>query len=48
MNHATSTTLEEIKLSREIPVSVDNVRAIVSDVDNDTKYWSTFKAIKNR
>jgi uncharacterized protein YndB with AHSA1/START domain len=44
---ATAASLEEIKVSREISAPIDQVWSIVSDVDNDTKYWSTFKAIKN-
>jgi uncharacterized protein YndB with AHSA1/START domain len=43
----TATSLEEIKVSREISAPVDKVWNIVSNVDNETKYWSTFKAIKN-
>jgi hypothetical protein len=44
---AAATPLEEIKVSREISAPIDQVWNIVSDIDNDTKYWSTFKAIKN-
>jgi uncharacterized protein YndB with AHSA1/START domain len=44
---ATATSLEEIRVAREIPSPVDEVWNIVSDIDNETKYWSTFKAIKN-
>jgi uncharacterized protein YndB with AHSA1/START domain len=44
---AAATLLEEIKVSREISAPIDQVWNIVSDIDNDTKYWSTFKAIKN-
>jgi hypothetical protein len=44
---AAAIPLEEIKVSREIPAPIDQVWNIVSDIDNDTKYWSTFKAIKN-
>jgi hypothetical protein len=44
---ATATSLEEIKVSREISAPVDKVWNIISNVDNETKYWSTFKAIKN-
>jgi uncharacterized protein YndB with AHSA1/START domain len=44
---ATASSLEEIKASREIPSRIDQVWNVVSDVDNETKYWSTFKAIKN-
>jgi uncharacterized protein YndB with AHSA1/START domain len=44
---AKAASLEEIKVSREVSVPVDKVWNIVSDVDNDAKYWSTFKTIKN-
>ena len=44
---ATATSLEEIKVSREISAPVDKVWNIVSDVDNETKYWTTYKTIKN-
>jgi carbon monoxide dehydrogenase subunit G len=44
---AAAISLEEIKVSHEIPAPLDQVWNIVSDIDNDTKYWSTFKAIKN-
>jgi uncharacterized protein YndB with AHSA1/START domain len=44
---ATATSLEEIKVSSEISAPVDQVWNIVSDVDNETKYWPTFKGIKN-
>ena len=44
---ATASSLEEIKVSREIYAPVDQVWSVVSDIDNETKYWSTFKAIKN-
>jgi carbon monoxide dehydrogenase subunit G len=44
---AAATSLEEIKISREISAPIDQVWNIVSDIDNDTKYWSTFKAIEN-
>jgi uncharacterized protein YndB with AHSA1/START domain len=44
---AAATSLEEIKVSREISAPINQVWNIVSDIDNDTKYWSTFKAIKN-
>jgi uncharacterized protein YndB with AHSA1/START domain len=42
-----SSSLEEIKASREISAPIDQVWNIVSNIDNETKYWSTFKAIKN-
>jgi uncharacterized protein YndB with AHSA1/START domain len=44
---ATATSLEEIKVSREISAPVDQIWNIVSDVDNETKYWTTYKTIKN-
>jgi uncharacterized protein YndB with AHSA1/START domain len=44
---ATASSLEEIKASREISSPIDQVWNVVSDIDNETKYWSTFKAIKN-
>lgn len=44
---ATASSLEEIKASREIFAPIDQVWNVVSDVDNETKYWSTFKTIKN-
>ena len=44
---AIATSLEEIKVSREISAPVDQVWNIISDVDNETKYWSTSKNIKN-
>ena len=44
---ATASSLEEIKASREIRAPIDQVWNIVSNIDNETKYWSTFKAIKN-
>jgi uncharacterized protein YndB with AHSA1/START domain len=44
---ATASSLEEIKVSREINGPIDQVWNVVSAIDNETKYWSTFKAIKN-
>ena len=44
---ATASSLEEIGASREISAPIDQVWNVVSNVDNETKYWSTFKAIKN-
>jgi uncharacterized protein YndB with AHSA1/START domain len=44
---ATASSLEEIKVSREIYAPMDQVWSVVSDIDNETKYWSTFRAIKN-
>jgi hypothetical protein len=44
---ATASSLEEIRASREISAPIDQVWNVASNVDNETKYWSTFKAIKN-
>jgi uncharacterized protein YndB with AHSA1/START domain len=44
---ATASSVEEIKASREISAPINQVWNVVSDIDNETKYWSTFKAIKN-
>src|ERR671914_1333618 len=44
---AIATSLEVIKISREISAPVDQVWNIVSDIDNEPKYWSTSKNIKN-
>jgi uncharacterized protein YndB with AHSA1/START domain len=44
---AAATSLEEIRATREIPSPIDQVWNVVSDIDNETRYWSTFKAIKN-
>src|ERR671923_2821113 len=44
---ATASSLEEIRASREISAPIEQVWSIVSNIDNETKYWSTFKAIKN-
>ena len=44
---ARATSLEEIKVTREISAPIDQVWNIVSDVDNETQYWPTTKSIKN-
>src|ERR687890_55372 len=44
---ATASSLEEIKASREISSHIDQVWNVVSDINNEAKYWSTFKGIKN-
>jgi len=44
---ATASSLEEIKVSREIYAPIDQVWNVISAIDNETRYWSTFKAIKN-
>jgi hypothetical protein len=36
-----------INVSREISAPVDKVWNIISNVDNETQYWSAFKEIKN-
>jgi carbon monoxide dehydrogenase subunit G len=40
-------TLEEVKVDREISAPINMVWHIVSNIDNETKYWPTFKATKN-
>jgi uncharacterized protein YndB with AHSA1/START domain len=44
---AAASSLEEIKASREVSSPIDQVWNVASDIDKETKYWSTFKAIKN-
>jgi uncharacterized protein YndB with AHSA1/START domain len=44
---AAASSLEEIKASSEVSSPIDQVWNVASDIDNETKYWSTFKAIKN-
>lgn len=44
---ALATSLEEIKVSREISAPVDKVWNIVSNIDNEPKYWPIIKDIKN-
>ena len=44
---ATASSLEEIKASHEISSPIDQVWNVVSDIDNETRHWSTFKAIRN-
>jgi uncharacterized protein YndB with AHSA1/START domain len=44
---ALATPLEEIKASREVSAPIDKVWNIVSDIDNEAKYWSIIKNIKN-
>ena len=43
---ASAEQMEIINASREISAPVDEVWSIISDVDNETQYWSTFKSIK--
>jgi uncharacterized protein YndB with AHSA1/START domain len=44
---ARATSLEEIKVTREISAPIDQVWNIVSDVNSETQYWPTTKSIKN-
>jgi carbon monoxide dehydrogenase subunit G len=44
---ASAEQMEIINASREISAPVDEVWSIISDVDNETQYWYTFKEIKN-
>src|SRR5919206_2253613 len=36
-----------IKVSREIPASLDKVWSIISDIDNEPRYWHGTKSVKN-
>src|SRR5919202_106513 len=36
-----------IVVTREIPVSLDKVWSIISDIDNDPRYWHGTKSVKN-
>ncbi len=47
MPQAAATSLEEIRATRETPSPMNEVWNVVSDIDNETRYWSTFKVIKN-
>ena len=44
---ALATPMEDIKASREVSAPIDKVWNIVSDIDNEAKYWSIIKNIKN-
>ncbi|MGC2483684.1 MAG: hypothetical protein WA398_07970 [Nitrososphaeraceae archaeon] len=44
---ALATSLEEIRVSREVPAPINKVWNIVSDIDYEAKYWSIIKNIKN-
>jgi uncharacterized protein YndB with AHSA1/START domain len=44
---ALATSIEEIKVSREVSAPIERVWNIISDIDNEAKYWSIIKNIKN-
>lgn len=44
---ASASSLEAISASREISAPIDKVWNVASDIDNETKYWSTVKTIRN-
>lgn len=44
---ASASSLEEIRATREVSAPIDKVWKVVSDIDNETKYWSTVKTIRN-
>jgi hypothetical protein len=44
---ALATPMEEIKVSREVSAPMNKVWNIVSDINNEAKYWSIIKNIKN-
>jgi uncharacterized protein YndB with AHSA1/START domain len=45
--HASATSLEELRASREVSAPIEKVWSIVSDIDNESRYWSTVKNIRN-
>ena len=47
LSSVNAVSLEEIKVSREISAPIDKVWNIVSNIDNETKYWSIIKNVKN-
>jgi carbon monoxide dehydrogenase subunit G len=47
ISSAKAASLEEVKVSRNISAPIDKVWNIISDIDNEEKYWSIVKAIKN-
>jgi uncharacterized protein YndB with AHSA1/START domain len=44
---ASASSLEAISASREISTPINKVWNVASDIDNETKYWSTVKTIRN-
>lgn len=44
---SSASSLEEIRATLEVSAPIDKVWNIVSDIDNETKYWSTVKTIRN-
>ena len=44
---AAASSLQDMKVSRVINAHIDQVWNVVSGIDNETKYWSIFKVIKN-
>lgn len=44
---SSSSSIEQIKVTREISAPLDKVWNIVSNIDNEAKYWPIIKNIKN-
>jgi uncharacterized protein YndB with AHSA1/START domain len=44
---SSSLPTEQVKVTREIAAPIDRVWNIVSDIDQETKYWSVISNIKN-
>jgi uncharacterized protein YndB with AHSA1/START domain len=44
---ASATSSDEIRASRDVSSPIEKVWSIVSDIDNESRYWSTVKNIRN-
>jgi uncharacterized membrane protein len=44
---AIATSIEEIKVSREVSAPINKVWNIVTDIENMTKYWTNLKVVEN-
>lgn len=46
-NISSSLLTDQVKVTREISASIDQIWNIVSNVDEETRYWPIIKDIKN-
>ena len=44
---ASASSLGEIRASRDVSAPIEKVWRVVSDIDNESRYWSTIKNITN-
>lgn len=44
---ASASSLEEIRANRDVPAPIEKVWRVVSDIDNESRYWSTVKNVRN-